>query len=104
MGASLVFATVILKVSEPVALLPSVAVTLTARTPTFALTIDGKTSHSVTKYLAKHGIFAWSGHFYAMDVVRSYGLEKDGLLRVGLLHYNTKREIKEFISVLKLLS
>ena len=74
------------------------------RTPTFALTIDGKTSHSVTKYLAKHGIFAWSGHFYAMDVVRSYGLEKDGLLRVGLLHYNTKREIKEFISVLKLLS
>jgi cysteine desulfurase family protein (TIGR01976 family) len=74
------------------------------RTPTFALTIDGKTSHSVAKYLAKHGIFAWSGHFYALDVVRSYGLEKEGLLRVGLLHYNTKREIKEFISVLKLLS
>ena len=37
LGASLVFATVILNVSEPVALLPSVAVTLTATTPTFAL-------------------------------------------------------------------
>ena len=74
------------------------------RTPTFALTIEGKTSHQVAEYLAKHGIFAWSGHFYALDVVRSYGLEKDGLLRIGMLHYNTKREIKELISVLKLLS
>jgi selenocysteine lyase/cysteine desulfurase len=74
------------------------------RTPTFALTIDGKTSHEVAKYLAKHGIFAWSGHFYALDVVREYKLEKEGLLRIGLLHYNTKREIKELISVLRLLA
>lgn len=74
------------------------------RTPTFGLTIKGKTSHQVAEYLAKHGIFAWSGHFYALDVVREYDLEKDGLLRVGMLHYNTKREIKELISVLKLFS
>ena len=73
------------------------------RTPTFGLTIEGKTSHQVAEYLAKHGIFAWSGHFYALDVVRSYNLEKDGLLRIGMLHYNTKREIKELVSVLKLL-
>ena len=72
------------------------------RTPTFGLIIEGKTSHEVAKYLAKHGIFAWSGHFYALDVVREYNLEKDGILRIGMLHYNTKREIKEFISVLKL--
>ncbi len=74
------------------------------RTPTFGLTVEGKTSHQVAEYLAKHGIFAWSGHFYALDVVRSYDLEKEGLLRIGMLHYNTKREIKELISVLKLLS
>lgn len=74
------------------------------RTPTFGLTVDGKTSHQVAKYLAKHGIFSWSGHFYALDVVREYELEKDGLLRIGMLHYNTKREIKELISVLKLLA
>lgn len=73
------------------------------RTPTFGLTVEGKTSHQVAEYLAKHGIFAWSGHFYALDVVREYNLEKHGLLRVGMLHYNTKREIKELISVLKLL-
>jgi len=72
------------------------------RTPTFGLVVDGKTSHQTAKYLAKHGIFAWSGHFYALDVVREYNLEKDGILRIGMLHYNTKREIKEFISVLKL--
>lgn len=74
------------------------------RTPTFALIVKNKTSHQVAKYLAKHGIFAWSGHFYALDVVREYDLEKDGLLRIGMLHYNTKREIKELISVLKLLA
>ena len=73
-----------------------------SRTPTFGLVVDGKTSHQTAKYLAKHGIFAWSGHFYALDVVREYNLEKDGILRIGMLHYNTKREIKEFISVLKL--
>ena len=73
------------------------------RTSTFAITIKGKTSHQVAKYLAKHGIFAWSGHFYALDIVREYELEKDGLLRIGMLHYNTKREIKELISVLRLL-
>ncbi len=75
---------------------------ITKRTPTFGLTIGGKTSHQVAEYLAKHGIFAWSGHFYALDVVREYDLEDDGLLRIGMLHYNTKREIKELISVLKL--
>ena len=75
---------------------------INSRTPTFALTIKGKTSHEVAKILAKHGIFTWSGHFYAWGVVSSYNLEKEGLLRIGLLHYNTKREIKEFISVLKL--
>jgi cysteine desulfurase family protein (TIGR01976 family) len=73
------------------------------RTPTFGLTVEGKTSHQVAEYLAKHGIFVWSGHFYALDVVREYDLEKDGLLRIGMLHYNTKREIKELISVLKLI-
>ena len=72
------------------------------RTPTFGLVVDGKTSHQTAKYLAKHGIFAWSGHFYALDVVREYNLEKYGILRIGMLNYNTKREIKEFISVLKL--
>lgn len=77
---------------------------ITKRTPTFGLTIDGKTSHQVAEYLAKHGIFSWSGHFYALDVVREYDLEKDGLLRIGMLHYNTKREIKELISVLRLLT
>ena len=73
------------------------------RTPTFGLTVNGKTSHQVAEYLAKHGIFSWSGHFYALDVVREYNLEKDGLLRIGMLHYNTKREIKELISVLSLI-
>ena len=73
------------------------------RTPTFGLTVNGKTSHQVAEYLAKHGIFSWSGHFYALDVVREYNLEKDGLLRIGMLHYNTKREIKELISILSLI-
>ena len=77
---------------------------LKSRTPTFALTIKNKTSHQVAEYLAKHGIFSWSGHFYAYDLIKEYNLEKEGLLRVGLLHYNTKKEIKKLISVLVMLS
>ena len=49
---------------------------ITKRTPTFGLTIDGKTSHQVAEYLAKHGIFFGVVIFSALDVVREYDLEK----------------------------
>ncbi|MCA1572187.1 MAG: cysteine desulfurase-like protein, partial [Chloroflexi bacterium] len=37
---------------------------------------------------------AWNGDFYAWELIRVLGLDDaGGLLRVGLVHYNTVEEI-----------
>lgn len=75
---------------------------LNERTPTFGITIDGMNSMDVARKLADFGIFTWSGHFYAQDVVKEYNLESQGgLVRIGFLHYNTKEEIDRLISALR---
>ena len=43
----------------------------------------------------------WSGHNYAIEPVGRMGLlEKGGVLRVGLAHYNTTNEVEQFLSCL----
>jgi len=66
---------------------------LDRRTPTFSFTHERKTPLAVAQHLAREGIFVWSGHFYALAVTEALGLEPSGLVRVGLLHYNTAEEI-----------
>ena len=71
------------------------------RVPTFAFTIDGHSPEAVAAHLAARGIFAWSGHFYAVEAVRRLGLEgTGGLVRVGLCHYNTAEEVDRMIATL----
>jgi cysteine desulfurase family protein (TIGR01976 family) len=67
---------------------------LDRRTPTFSFTHERKTPLAVAQHLAREGIFVWSGHFYALAVTEALGLEPSGLVRVGLLHYNTAEEIE----------
>jgi selenocysteine lyase/cysteine desulfurase len=43
----------------------------------------------------------WSGHNYAVEPVTRMGLmDKGGVLRVGLAHYNTVEEVNQFLSSL----
>ena len=43
----------------------------------------------------------WSGHNYAIEPVSSMGLmDKGGVLRVGLAHYNTEAEVDALLSSL----
>ena len=51
--------------------------------------------------LAKENIFVWSGHSYALEVVKSLTLlDSGGVVRVGPVHYNGIEEIDDFIEVL----
>ncbi|MBA19864.1 MAG: cysteine desulfurase-like protein, partial [Planctomycetes bacterium] len=50
---------------------------------------------------AARGIFAWSGNFYALPLSEALGLEPDGALRVGLLHYNTSGEVDRLVAALE---
>jgi selenocysteine lyase/cysteine desulfurase len=76
--------------------------TMDGRVPTFSFTIDGHPAQAISEHLAAHGIFAWAGHFYAVEVVDRLGLaDGGGLLRVGLCHYATTEEIDRLIAALR---
>ena len=42
----------------------------------------------------------WHGNFYALPLTVALGLEPTGLLRIGLLHYNTEEEIDRLLECL----
>ena len=63
------------------------------RTPTFAFTHERRSPAEIAHFLAGRGIFTWSGNFYALALTEALGLEPEGVLRAGLLHYNTAEEV-----------
>ena len=68
------------------------------RVPTVAFTHKRKASADIAKALAERNIFVWSGHSYALEVVKSLGLhESGGVVRVGPVHYNSVGEIDRLI-------
>lgn len=71
------------------------------RVPTFAFTLEGHHPDAVAAHLASRNIFAWSGHFYAVEVIDWLGLaESGGLVRVGLCHYSTEAEVDRLLAAL----
>jgi cysteine desulfurase family protein (TIGR01976 family) len=71
------------------------------RVPTVSFTVDGVSPEAMAKHFASQNIFVWSGHNYALEPVKALGLmDKGGVLRVGLAHYNTEAEVDSFLSSL----
>jgi selenocysteine lyase/cysteine desulfurase len=51
--------------------------------------------------LGDKGLFVWDGNFYALDLTERLGVEEDGgLVRIGVLHYNTDEEIERLLAEL----
>jgi cysteine desulfurase family protein (TIGR01976 family) len=72
------------------------------RVPTVSFTVDGVAPDAMAKHFASQNIFVWSGHNYALEPVKALSLmDKGGVLRVGLAHYNTEAEVDGFLSSLK---
>jgi len=64
------------------------------RVPTFSFTLEGYAPREVATHLANNDIYAWDGNYYAPAVTERLGLEdRGGMVRVGLVHYNTMEEI-----------
>ena len=62
--------------------------------PTVSFTLEGTSPQEMAQRLSEANIFAWNGDFYALAVTERLGLEgHGGLLRVGLVHYNTAEEV-----------
>ena len=74
---------------------------LDQRVPTVSFTLEGTTPHEMARRLNEASIFAWNGNFYALAVTERLGLEeRGGLLRIGLVHYNTVEEVDYLLGVL----
>lgn len=66
------------------------------RVPTVSFTVEGIEPESIVKPVNGEGIFLWSGHNYAWEIVHQLGIPADqGVVRIGIAHYNTASEIAE---------
>ena len=55
----------------------------------------------IAAFLGERGIFTWDGNFYALNLSERLGVEQHGgVLRVGLVHYNTADEVEHLLSTL----
>jgi cysteine desulfurase family protein (TIGR01976 family) len=71
------------------------------RVPTFSFTLAGRTPRDVAAHLASRAINVWDGDFYAWELVRALGLAgSGGLVRIGLVHYNTLDEVDRLVAAL----
>lgn len=73
---------------------------LRQRVPTFSVTIAGRSPAGLSRALAAENIFVWDGSFYATEVINRLGMADQGLLRIGLCHYNTAAEVDCLCDVL----
>jgi cysteine desulfurase family protein (TIGR01976 family) len=77
---------------------------LPGRVPTVSFTHGRRRNSMLAKELAAQGINVWSGHNYAYELVRHLCLdEQEGVLRIGLAHYNTVEEVDRILASLKAL-
>jgi cysteine desulfurase family protein (TIGR01976 family) len=71
------------------------------RTPTAAVTLEGISAEVVSTRLGARGIATWWGDFYAVGPIERLGLEPEGVVRIGLTHYNTAGEVDRLLDELR---
>ncbi|TJV45132.1 MAG: cysteine desulfurase-like protein [Mesorhizobium sp.] len=66
------------------------------RVPTVSFTVDGIVPETIVRQMNAENIFLWSGHNYAWEIVHQLGIPAEqGVVRIGIAHYNTSDEIEE---------
>jgi cysteine desulfurase family protein (TIGR01976 family) len=73
------------------------------RVPTVSITHARHRPQAIARHLAERGVFVWDGNYYALPLTEALGLEPDGMVRIGLLHYNTSEEVSRLIDALRAL-
>ena len=71
------------------------------RCSTVSFRLAKGTPTDAATFLGERGIFTWDGNFYALNLTERLGVEKlGGVLRVGLVHYNTIDEVVRLLAAL----
>jgi cysteine desulfurase family protein (TIGR01976 family) len=67
------------------------------RAPTAFFSVAGATPRAVAEHLAARGVNVWDGDNYAYELCTALGLEPDGAVRAGLVHYNDASDVDRLI-------
>jgi len=72
------------------------------RCSTVSIRLEGHTPTETATFLGERGIFTWDGNFYALNLTERLGVQSTGgLLRIGLVHYNTAEEVDRLLAALR---
>ena len=72
------------------------------RCSTVSVRLGNHTPAEVAAFLGERGIFTWDGNYYALNLTERLGVEQTGgLLRIGLVHYNTMEEVERLLRALR---
>ncbi|MBX7167250.1 MAG: cysteine desulfurase-like protein [Pirellulales bacterium] len=71
------------------------------RVPTVSITHRRYRPLELAQRLADEGVFVWHGNYYALSLTEALGLEPEGMVRIGLLHYNTREEVERLLDLLR---
>lgn len=73
---------------------------LQERVATVSFTHERFSPAEMAEQLARAGFFTWHGNYYALELTEALGLEPEGMLRVGMVHYNTLTEVERLLEAL----
>ena len=68
------------------------------RAPTSYFTVAGMTPAQVAAHCAARGVNVWNGDNYAYELCEGLGLEPDGAVRAGLVHYNDESDVDRLLN------
>jgi cysteine desulfurase family protein (TIGR01976 family) len=74
--------------------------TMDGRVPTFAFRVRDEPPRATAERLAERGIAVWNGDYYAVEGMERLGLQPDGAVRAGFVHYNTAAEVDRLLEAL----
>jgi selenocysteine lyase/cysteine desulfurase len=70
------------------------------RVSTISITHERLKASQLAIELGQRGIFVWHGNYYALNLSEDLGQEPEGMVRIGLCHYNTREEIDRLMKAL----
>ena len=68
------------------------------RAPTAFFGVAGVAPRAVAEHLAATGVNVWDGDNYAYELCTALGLEPDGAVRAGLVHYNDASDVDRLLA------
>lgn len=69
------------------------------RCPTVSFELEDHTPAEIARRLGSEGLYTWDGDYYAWELIRRLGLaDSGGLVRVGIVAYNTRAEVDRVVA------